>query len=492
MTLPDATVGFEGKTRNEANTFSGNSTADGLGRGPKPSSILSSIVQQRNIRRQRMSCQSAIGKSIDDLPLLKRQKIEEGVASKLRELNLSLGVPRSLLGSRVLKTRSTNGYIGYLRRLAYFSALSMDFESLLCLREDAPTYCPAISSKTIVLFLSWVSGKKGELLIDPDSGERVPSLFGGFVTNDGTWRSPHNSTPFAAAISLLHSTRGMGHADYQEPCDACIEKYQRSNTQDVSGCRFHTSGAHLFRRGNPRFHADVRNRIRKLFIEDFPRYQQQRDSQLLPSELLKLRDACLSPGSHEGIRLWTISLLSIRLLLRSEEALPFDGDSGFIPEMTSIDSNGRVNQLAIVIQGKRDKSPVTLLLNRDDEMPEFCPVRTMLTWVHVSGWKGGPLFPKVQGGNVAINSKTYLKTLKRVCADVTKRDGPWGTHTCRYTGALLSVWGNASDLALQHDLRHKDSSMTQRYKADSLGQLQVARNNRCVLFSILSGYFING
>jgi hypothetical protein len=54
----------------------------------------------------------------------------------------------------------------------------------------------------------------------------------------------------------------------------------------------------------------------------------------------------------------------------------------------------RVEHIAICVKGKSDRDWVTLSLWRDDENPEFCPIRALLTYLAKANLKAGFLFPK--------------------------------------------------------------------------------------------------
>jgi hypothetical protein len=65
----------------------------------------------------------------------------------------------------------------------------------------------------------------------------------------------------------------------------------------------------------------------------------------------------------------------------------------FIPEQFVFDSAGNLMGMCLKVFGKSDKDWVTLMLWRDDECPELCPVCLILVYIDVSKIKGGFLFP---------------------------------------------------------------------------------------------------
>ena len=124
--------------------------------------------------------------------------------------------------------------------------------------------------------------------------------------------------------------------------------------------------------------------------------------------------------------------------------------SSFVQKLSQVEADGFVQVLGLQIQGKTDKTPVTLLMWSDIQLRELCPVQQLLVYLAVIGHTEGPLFPslellkertqkKVGRYERPIGYSTFLTKVKEVCKRVCKRDGPWGTHTMRKTAYLLAV-----------------------------------------------------
>jgi hypothetical protein len=92
---------------------------------------------------------------------------------------------------------------------------------------------------------------------------------------------------------------------------------------------------------------------------------------------------------------------------------------------------------------KSDPVPVTLMMWRDHELPQFCPVCHLLAWVRLSVIKDGFLFPSYNFlmGNIIKNRSSFdgnvtqgmayhdvLAAWKNLCSTLLKRDGRWGAH----------------------------------------------------------------
>lgn len=415
--------------------------------------------------------------SLDNFTSAQRSIIDSEVAKSLEELQLTLSsIKRTHTGTRVLAPNTLTGYEGHLRTLNYFLALIGDWSSMLILRDDAPDFAPAIRDKSLALFIDWKTLPAGTIMKKRD-GEIIKDAFGRDLIADGCWKAPGNTTPFSAAVSALHIARGFKGMAYEEECESCMAKYR--NSGDVSGCFHHAGRAHLWRRGNSRLSNLYTDRLSKLVRVDMKGYMAQGDSPLTPQELLDVRTKLLSTNCIEDFRLWTMILVSTKLFLRSDEICRFNPELQFLPELT-IKREEAVSAMAVLIQGKRDTTPVILYLWRDDDIPEFDAIIQLLAWVHVSKYSGGPLFRKDlnDGNEEPIPAKRYLNDCKDVFMKVTERRGPWGTHSARKTGWLFGAWGNASDVSLAQDSRHAGLDQAMRYKQDALSQLEIARASR--------------
>jgi hypothetical protein len=150
-----------------------------------------------------------------------------------------------------------------------------------------------------------------------------------------------------------------------------------------------------------------------------------------------------------------------------------------------------VKAVAVQVTGKRDPTPVTLYLWRDDAVPELDPVAGLLLWIYISKIQSGYLFPdltSVQDGSVSSSHcayETFQQRFKKLCLDCTRRTGPFGTHTLRKTGFLLGVWGGAVLVDLMNSARHKTISNAKRYIADSSCLLEVAKADHPVLAGLV-------
>jgi len=113
-------------------------------------------------------------------------------------------------------------------------------------------------------------------------------------------------------------------------------------------------------------------------------------------QVRKMRAHLLKTGadSFKNCQLWLMIILSIKLFMRADEVVKLDL-SQFRTECAEVDKESKtVNHIVVAIQGKTDKKFVSLSLWRDDEYPEFCPIRALLTYLGKANLKEGVLFPQ--------------------------------------------------------------------------------------------------
>ncbi|KAJ3094212.1 hypothetical protein HDU97_008341 [Phlyctochytrium planicorne] len=131
-----------------------------------------------------------------------------------------------------------------------------------------------------------------------------------------------------------------------------------------------------------------------------------------------------------------------------------------------------VESLAVNVQGKCDKQPVTLTLWADHKMPTLCPIRHLLLYVKLLGAKSGFLFPtRKELENLKYYS--YLQWYKATCQKLIQRKGPFGTHCNRKTGYLLAVWAKAVLQDIMAGARHKTQVCAEKYRRDALTLLHI-------------------
>lgn len=175
-----------------------------------------------------------------------------------------------------------------------------------------------------------------------------------------------------------------------------------------------------------------------------------------------------------------IFCLTLNFLCVIKKAADFSpGDCGFVPELTSFDNDGVASLLAVKVMGKSDKKPVVVCIWRDDDISELCLFRHLLAYVHLAGVKDGELlFPNLDKRESTISYSIFIDRFKKLFFKVTRRHGPWDTHSHSKNSVFISslVWGGWPGT-------NGECSSQVAWRQPSLqkGRLYIARNN---------GYFI--
>ena len=146
-----------------------------------------------------------------------------------------------------------------------------------------------------------------------------------------------------------------------------------------------------------------------------------------------------------------------------------------------------------------------------DDIALLCPVRHLLSYIHLVGHRSGALFPNQTALNEFIlntpdsrhidpgewNTKreeypncisysTFNHIIVGLCGQLLQRNGPWGTHSLRKTSYLLAVWGGANIADIMPSARHKSIKEAQGYQRDAQFQLEIAKVNGLELGGVVS------
>lgn len=111
-----------------------------------------------------------------------------------------------------------------------------------------------------------------------------------------------------------------------------------------------------------------------------------------PWEFLQFRSYLLQSNDKWDLQTFVMTLLSIKLFLREEEAGRIRIED-FREDLFLINELGEIEGVALTIQGKCDHVPVTLMLYGDSVNPLFCPLKHLFLYMHVFGIQSGYLFP---------------------------------------------------------------------------------------------------
>jgi hypothetical protein len=399
-------------------------------------------------------------------------KYEEGINKYLATLNLQLSHDiKKQTGTSSIKENTTKSYDKHFRGFSAFCAILGDYESLLVIHDRAPDeFCPSMKPETIALYFRYKSWQKGDKLKDFLSNTVVLNIFGDPILCDGAWKDPGNSNQFLSAVTSVHAARAQ-NGPYKTPCMFCTEEWSKS--QDSNGCRFHPGDIRVWRTGNPRNSDIVKNAYRENTQELFD-YEVRGSYQLLPVELLEIRNMLLSTNRIEDLQLYCIMLVSIHLFLRHDEFSSIQLDH--IQRDLCIIKEGQLEALALRVCGKTDQVWKTLILWRKDYVPEFCPVRHLLCYVHLAEIKNGFLFPNLKKKTDKHQYNGMLDLLKSRFRRILDRDQSITTHTFRKTGYLFAKWGGGDMDTIMKSAHHKNFATASLYMQDADFQLQYAES----------------
>jgi hypothetical protein len=133
--------------------------------------------------------------------------------------------------------------------------------------------------------------------------------------------------------------------------------------------------------------------VLKRYNKEHRDYVPQGDSALTPLELIDIRRFMLTyddGNAKLSLALWTGFLVGCTAFLRAQELTSIK-ISDFVLSLSLIDGNGVVQRLAVEIVGK-DGQLHTVVLWRNDPIPELCPIRHLLAYISLCDIRSGYLF----------------------------------------------------------------------------------------------------
>jgi hypothetical protein len=396
--------------------------------------------------------------------------VEEGISKYMVELGLQLSADEKILtGTKVIRENTRKDYEKHFRGFTAFCAIVGDYESYAVVHKRAPDdFCPSIKPETIALYFRYKRCQKGSYLKCFTTNEHVNDIFGSPILCEGGWNDPGNGNQFLTAMTSLHDTRDQ-KGPFRAPCSTCIEQWKKN--QESNGCRFHPGEIRIWRTGNPRNSDIVRNAYRE-FTQELFDYEVRGSYQLLPVELLEIRKLLISTNKLDDLQLYCIIMVSIHLFLRHDEFSNIRVDD--IQRDLSVFKDGNLEAFAIRVCGKTDKIWRTLMLWKKDDVPEFCPIRHLLSYIHLAKIESGFLFPDLNKRTQKNEYNGILKLLKVRFASILDRDQCITTHTFRKTGYLFAKWGGSDMDTAMKSARHLNLSTAGLYMQDAEFQLQLA------------------
>jgi hypothetical protein len=265
--------------------------------------------------------------------------------------------------------------------------------------------------KTIMLWYQWKSVEAGLPVMVPGSVEQARWANGDLMFSNGKWKAAVNIRRARTAIRMLHKSFKMCRGDYSEACADCVQSNMDAGDKpgeplDFSvgkvwlHCGNHSGGGSLRDKGDPTNQHQCEKTFSNLrkFLE--ANHTVRGNVQLTPLQIRNIRKGMLNTGGGGGVvwklknlQTYVMMLLGIKLFLRADEIITLKLDQ-FRTECFEVDVEaGRIEKLVVWVQGKSDTEPVTLCIYRDDDNPEFCPIRHLMTYLSYTKIEGGYLFP---------------------------------------------------------------------------------------------------
>ncbi|KAJ3233366.1 hypothetical protein HDU81_002299 [Chytriomyces hyalinus] len=420
--------------------------------------------------------------------------MDAGIKASLKRLSLTQSAtPVPAHGSKPLKDNSLLAYAKHINGLRCMCTLLGDHDSQLMLLDNPPARPPSVNKETIIKFINFKRDKEGTPLLH--NNEPVLDIFGNQVLCQGGWNDPKNVAQLLTALTSVHQALGVEENEpYCDPCDACIALDKAGERYGCDSCRGRGM-PRLWRRGNPCRNIDVKNTMARSTRKGAG-YQSVGDSPLTPQELLNIRQHLMGKGVV-GFQEWTMLLCGSFLFCGVQKTEPVEHQSRtdyncINWDITVFSPNGEIEGLGFTLLGKSDLTPVNVIMWRIDDLPMLCPLKHLLAWIYLTGISSGYLFPSrneldriVEARKndpschihckEGISYETVLSRIKSTCAiSIPYRSGPFGAHTMRKTGYLLSYWGGGEDSDVFKCARHKSAAMGAHYKRDALSLMAVA------------------
>ena len=399
--------------------------------------------------------------------------IKNFIQTRRLDSTVQLAITTTIRGSKE-GAPSLNEYHVYLAMLGRFAALVGDYRTAcICDRDMCPRNPLPADPKTIARFYHWKSGGSNDVLLDPSTGEIVKDIDGNILLCTGEWNSPSCINEMQAALTNLHRTYANLRGAYQDECKDC----RAANGMTVGGdhdnipasgtwrsCICHSGCPLLVARGDATVATETKDAFNKVKAAMKSKHVVRGNCCLYPRDVRTLHKYLVSSARMYYQQLYTMIILGIKLFFRADELLSLSVDD-FKMSLAVIHPDS-VRSLAVSVQGKSDEKGVILKLWRDDENPEFCPIRLLLTYLKVAGIKSGYVFPRWSDLKASMNSKTgdghfdrplayndFLGRLKTVLCQCLphqfKKDTNTmiGTHTLRKTAYLFAMWGVAQHMS---------------------------------------------
>lgn len=373
---------------------------------------------------------------------------------------------------------------------ARFSWLVGDVGSaVICCDALRPPKAMPSTPETLALFMQYKVNEAHEPVLYSNGQHAIYKRGknkGKRVVGVAHWSHPVNLRKFRVAIKMVHRPFNNCRNQYESACDDCITASEQNPDGTIDKIDFASPNPSrqyraCIRCGIPRILPRGDPTTSAIFESCFNSRETHCENEhvikgclaLSVKQTRTIRRYLLSDGVNKlrNLQLWTLLLVAIRCFLRCDEVASIDISDFAIRAIELNKERKRVEHLALWVRGKGDKQYVLLSLWRDDENPEFCPVRAVLIYLAAANLSGGCLFPRyedLEDHHVDKDSaaksfehsvtygyiRTELKKAIDSCFGGDEHAFPVheckvGTHTMRKTAYLFAVFSVLSKYDLQ-------------------------------------------
>jgi hypothetical protein len=306
-------------------------------------------------------------------------------------------------------------YEAYWKELYRFSVKVCCVATMTIMSDDLRPKNPLPANPdTIQLWWAWKTTPQESCVSVPNTGGGTSATWadGSPMMGCGSWNASVNLRRARTAIQMVHAPFEHCRGVYTLPCDDCLSANQPSDG-DAGGlldftkgrawlhCGYHTAGSALRVRGDPTLQKNCSDFFngREKYLDST--HDIRGNVQLTACQVRQLRSALLNTGMRKGglktklknLQTYLMLLLGIKLFLRADEVVTLQL-SQFRTDCAIVDKEVcRIDRLVVWVKGKTDKKPVNLCLYRDDENPEFCPIRHLMAYLAYTNIDSGYLFP---------------------------------------------------------------------------------------------------
>lgn len=320
------------------------------------------------------------------------------------------------------------------RECYLFSVRLGDWRTATLMSDNRPRNPLPALPKTIRYYWMWKCTPKGDPVQERSQSHKNKREGAALTWGDGTvmygcgaWSSPGCLIKSHTALDLLHDCHTNLKYAFVEECRACsslnpgLDLSKGIVGSSLPACPDHVNTPVVKPRGNAMSDKTVKNEMTSLKQELNDTHNPKGNFQLTPSQIREIRRELLK-GSKKGsvqtiagAQLYLMMIMGIILFGRSDDVCtiklgdfpPCHGNVGIDPFT--------VRYVSIYFLGKNRKQYTLLRLFRDDICPEFCPVRHLLTYLHITGIEGvgSFLFPKLKDLKVHVAERETNSNLKK-------------------------------------------------------------------------------